>query len=121
MVIYISHTYNIEIVNFGHAGDGELHLRPYLDLSEPADVKKMREIANDVFALTWSLGGSISGEHAVGLLRTAFIRQQYGDEYYGILCKIKRIFDPNGLMNPGKIINNDPDIMVRNIRRAYVP
>ncbi len=115
----IGKKYDIKMSFFGHAGDGELHLRPFLDLSDPADVQKMRAMANDVFSLTWSLGGSISGEHADGLVRTAFVKQQYGDEYYEILCKIKNIFDPNGLMNPGKIINNDPDIMVRNLRRAH--
>ncbi len=115
----IGKKYDITMSFFGHAGDGELHLRPFLDLGDPADVKKMRELANDVFSLVWSLGGSISGEHADGLVRTAFIKRQYGDEYYEILCKIKNIFDPNGLINPGKIINDDPDIMVKNLRRAH--
>jgi len=115
----IAKRYDIAMSFFGHAGDGELHLRPFLDLSDPADVEKMRAIANDVFSLAWSLGGSISGEHADGLVRAAFVRQQYGDEYYELLCKIKNIFDPDGLMNPGKIINNDPDVMVRNLRRAH--
>jgi FAD/FMN-containing dehydrogenase/Fe-S oxidoreductase len=114
----IARRYDIEMSFFGHAGDGELHSRPFLDLSEPVDVQKMRAIAKDVFALAWSLGGSISGEHADGLVRAAFVRQQYGDEYYGLLCRIKNIFDPHGLMNPGKIINSDPDVMVKNLRRA---
>jgi FAD/FMN-containing dehydrogenase/Fe-S oxidoreductase len=117
----IGRRYDIEISFFGHAGDGELHSRPLLDLSEPADVEKMRAIADDVFSLAWSLGGSISGEHADGLVRAAFIRKQYGEEYYELLCKIKNIFDPENLMNPGKIINSDPDVMVKNLRRAYKP
>jgi FAD/FMN-containing dehydrogenase/Fe-S oxidoreductase len=117
----IGRRYDFAVSFFGHAGDGELHLRPFLDLSEPADVEKMRAIANDVFSLAWSLGGSISGEHADGLVRAAFVRKQYGDEYYELLCRIKNIFDPDGLMNPGKIINNDPDVMVKNLRRAYKP
>jgi len=115
----IEKKYDFEVSFFGHAGDGELHLRPYLDLSEPVDVQKMRAIANDVFSLAWSLGGSISGEHADGLVRSGFIRQQYGDEYYEILCKIKDIFDPEGLMNPGKIINPDTDVMVKNLRTQH--
>ena len=114
----IGRRYDIEMSFFGHAGDGELHSRPYLDLSEPADVDRMRAIANDVFSLAWSLGGSISGEHADGLVRAAFVRRQYGDACYELLCKIKSIFDPHGLMNPGKIINSDPDVMVKNLRRA---
>ncbi len=59
----------------------------------------MRVVANDVFELAWSLGGSISGEHADGLVRTAFIKRQYGEKYYEVLREIKRIFDADGLMN----------------------
>ncbi|MBA7522808.1 hypothetical protein ES705_14928 [subsurface metagenome] len=120
-LLEIGRRYDFAVSFFGHAGDGELHLRPFLDLSDPADVEKMRAIANDVFSLAWSLGGSISGEHADGLVRAAFIRKQYGDEYYELLCRIKNIFDPDGLMNPGKIINSDPDVMVKNLRRAHKP
>jgi len=115
----ISKKYDIAMSFFGHAGDGLLHIRPYLDLSDPAEVQKMRAIANEVFELVWSLGGTISGEHANGLVRTAFIKKQYGDKYYELLCKIKNIFDPNNLMNPGKIINDDPDVMVKNLRAKY--
>jgi FAD/FMN-containing dehydrogenase/Fe-S oxidoreductase len=120
-LLEIGRRYDIGMSFYGHAGDGELHLRPFLDLSEPADVEKMRAIADDAFSLAWSLGGSISGEHADGLVRAAFIRRQYGDEYYELLCKIKNILDPDALMNPGKIINSDPDVMVKNLRRAHKP
>ncbi len=115
----ISKRYDIKMSFFGHAGDSELHLRPFLDLREPAERDKMQAIAKEVFSLAWSLGGSISGEHADGLAKAAFIRQQYGDQYYELLCKIKKIFDPEGLLNPGKIINDDPDVMVKNLRREH--
>ncbi len=115
----ISQRYDIKMSFFGHAGDSELHLRPFLDLSEPAERDKMQAIAKEVFSLAWSLGGSISGEHADGLAKAAFIRQQYGDEYYELLCKIKKIFDPENLLNPGKIINDDPDVMTKNLRRQH--
>jgi len=115
----IGKRYDITMSFYGHAGDGELHVRPCLDLSNPAEVEKMRSMANDVFSLAWSLGGTISGEHAEGLARAAFVRQQYGDEYYQLLCKIKNIFDPDGLMNPGKIINPDADVMVKNLRAEH--
>jgi FAD/FMN-containing dehydrogenase/Fe-S oxidoreductase len=110
--------YGMQMSFFGHAGDGELHLRPYLDLGNPNDVEKMKAIAEEVFSLVWSLGGSISGEHADGLLRAGFVRRQYGDAYYDVLRKVKAIFDPTGLMNPGKILNDDPDVMVKNLRRS---
>jgi len=111
--------YNLSMSCYGHPGDGELHIRPNLDLRDAADLEKMRLIADEVFELVWSLGGSISGEHADGLLRAAFIKRQYGPQYYEMLCKIKQIFDPDGLMNPGKIINSDPDIMTKNLRKEY--
>jgi len=115
----IGKKYDITMSFFGHAGDGLLHIRPFLDLSDPAEVKKMRAIANEVFELAWSLGGTISGEHADGLVRAGFIKRQYGDKYYELLRAIKNVFDPDGLLNPGKIINSDPDVMVKNLRAEY--
>lgn len=114
----IGEKYGISLAYYGHAGDGELHIRPYLDLGDPKDVEKMRSIASEVFELAWSLGGTISGEHADGLLRTAFIKRQYGEEYYELLRGIKKVFDPNELMNPGKLISDDPDIMTKNLRAS---
>lgn len=112
----IGRRYDIPMAFYGHAGDGELHIRPFLDLSDPEEVTRMVNIANDVFELAWSLGGSISGEHADGLVRAAFIRRQYGDEYYELLKGIKDVFDTKGVFNPGKIINDDPDVMTKNLR-----
>ncbi len=114
----ISERYRISMAYYGHAGDGELHIRPYLDLSRTEDVGKMVSIADDVFDLAWSLGGSISGEHADGLVRAAFINRQFGDEYYELLRKIKNIFDPAGIMNPGKILNEDPNVMTNDLRAS---
>ncbi len=114
----IGKKYEIFMSYFGHAGDGELHIRPNLDLGDPADLEKMRKMADEVFDLAWSLGGTISGEHATGLVRAAFVRRQYGERYYDILCRVKKAFDPDDLMNPGKIINSDPDVMVKDLRAA---
>jgi FAD/FMN-containing dehydrogenase/Fe-S oxidoreductase len=112
----ICQKYDIPMAFYGHAGDGELHIRPYLDLTNPDDIKRMRDISEEVYALAWSLGGTISGEHADGLVRTPFIQHQYGNVYYQLLCDIKNIFDPQGILNPGKIINADPDVMQKNLR-----
>jgi len=106
------------VAYYGHAGDGELHIRPYLDLRKADDIAAMRQIATEVFELAWSLGGTISGEHGDGLLRAAFVRRQYGDAYYELLKGIKRLFDPAGIFNPGKILNDDPEIMGQNLRAA---
>ncbi len=114
----IEKKHDITMSFFGHAGDGELHMRPYIDLGDPKEREKMLAIAEDVYALAWSLGGTISGEHAVGLVRAGFVRRQYGDAYYDVLKKVKEIFDPAGLMNPGKILNDDRDVIFKNLRRA---
>lgn len=108
--------YDIPMAFYGHAGDGELHIRPYLDLTNADDIRRMREIAEQVFELAWSLGGSISGEHADGLVRAPYIERQYGRDYYRLLAAIKKIFDPSGIFNPGKIINPDPDVIEKNLR-----
>ncbi len=115
----IAKKYDIVMSFYGHAGDGELHIRPYMDLSEPDEVEKMRRVAEDVFSLAWSLGGTMSAEHGDGLVRAAFIKRQYGEEFYELLRKIKSIFDPDGLMNPGKIINDDVNVMVKNLRAEH--
>jgi ferredoxin len=64
------------------------------------------------------VGGTISGEHGVGLSRTAFVRDQYGP-LYDVFRQIKDVFDPEGLLNPGKILNDDPHLTIRNLRPAH--
>ncbi|MBN2589076.1 MAG: FAD-binding protein [Sedimentisphaerales bacterium] len=113
----IGKRYDFKMSFYGHAGDGELHVRPFLDLSDPKDHETMRKIADEVFPLAWSLGGSISGEHGIGLIRAPFVRKQFGDEYYNLLVQIKNIFDPQKLLNPGKLLNDDPNVMFENLRR----
>lgn len=113
----IGRRYNFKMSFYGHAGDGELHVRPFLDLSDPKDHETMRKIADEVFPLAWSLGGSISGEHGIGLIRAPFVHKQFGDEYYNLLVQIKNIFDPQKLLNPGKMLNDDPKVMFENLRR----
>jgi anaerobic glycerol-3-phosphate dehydrogenase C subunit len=115
----ISTQHNLDMTFYGHAGDGELHVRPYIDLSEQEGIQTMLNVANDVFSLAWSLGGTISGEHADGLVRAAFIKQQYGEDFYQILCEIKNIFDPDGIMNPDKIISTDDNVMIKNLKAQH--
>ncbi len=114
----LSKRHGVAMSYYGHAGDGELHVRPFLDLNNPDHVQTMRSLADDVFSLAWSLGGSISGEHGEGLLRAAYVKQQFGQDYTALLRHVKELFDPKHILNPGKILNDDPDIMVKNLRRA---
>src|SRR4029079_974480 len=100
---------------FAHAGHGQLHLRPFLDLSDPADVTRMAQVASDLYDEVLALGGTISGEHADGLSRTAFIRRQYGP-LADVFREVKQIFDPDNIFNPGKIVSDDPDLLTSNLR-----
>ena len=106
--------YDCQCVRYAHAGSGEIHLRPVINLKRPEGVKKFRGIATDVAALVKSYRGSISGEHGDGLLRSEFIESQVGPECYSMLRRVKEAFDPNGIFNPGKIV--DPHPMDRLLR-----
>ena len=102
---------------YAHAGDGQLHLRPFLDMTDPLDVAKLEPMATAVLDAALELGGSISGEHGCGLARTQFLKKQSGD-LYAVLREIKDAFDPYNLLNPGKVVGDDPHLMTRNLRRT---
>jgi FAD/FMN-containing dehydrogenase/Fe-S oxidoreductase len=91
---------------YGHAAAGLLHVRPVLDLRNPADLKKYRQIADEVAALISQFKGTLAGEHGVGIARTEYLKAQVGDELYQIMREIKQCFDPDNLFNPGKIVSD---------------
>lgn len=86
---------------WGHAGDGNLHLQPYLDLGEVGDRQKAFRLMDEYYKLVTSLGGSTSGEHNDGRLRAPYLPLVYGAEVYALFKKVKQIFDPYGTLNPG--------------------
>ena len=90
-----------------HAGVGQVHTRPFLDLQRPEDVSKLTVIADKVHTLALSLGGTVSAQHATGLVRTQWVARQYGP-LYAVFRQLKSIFDPRGIFNPGKIVDPDP-------------
>jgi len=100
---------------FAHAAHGHLHLRPFLDPHEPDDVLKMQRIADRIFEKVIEYRGVISGEHAVGLSRSSYLRQQLGD-LYPICRRIKELFDPKGILNPGKLITDAAQKITDNLR-----
>ncbi len=97
----------VEASFYGHAAAGLLHVRPVLDLHRADDLKKFRQIADEVSALVAQFKGSLAGEHGVGIARTEYLKEQIGPELYRIMREIKNSFDPNNLFNPGKIIGDD--------------
>jgi FAD/FMN-containing dehydrogenase/Fe-S oxidoreductase len=104
----LAEKHSIECVHYAHAGAGELHLRPLFDLRTPAGLKMFRAVATDVAALVKKYRGSLSGEHGDGRLRGEFIRTMVGPECYALLERVKRAFDPHGILNPRKIIDTPP-------------
>jgi FAD/FMN-containing dehydrogenase/Fe-S oxidoreductase len=109
--------YDQKAVYYAHAGAGELHLRPILNLKKEEDVKLFKEITTAVAHLVKKYKGSMSGEHGDGIVRSSFIEMMIGTENFAILKEIKHLFDPLGIMNPGKIV--DAYSMTENLR--YVP
>lgn len=106
--------YNQKAVYYAHAGAGELHLRPILNLKKSKDVQLFRKITEEVAHLVKKYGGSLSGEHGDGMLRAEFIPLMIGEENYELLKKIKQTFDPTNIFNRGKIV--DPYEMVSSLR-----
>ncbi|NNL30569.1 MAG: FAD-binding oxidoreductase [Gemmatimonadetes bacterium] len=94
---------------YAHASVGCLHVRPALNLKDPDDVKLVRAIAEETHALVRRLGGTHSGEHGDGILRSEFLESMLGPRMVKAFEEVKRTFDPGGLMNPGKIV--DPPAM----------
>ena len=97
--------YKQEAVYYAHAGAGELHLRPILNLKESEGVEYFRKITTEVAQLVKSYKGSFSGEHGDGIVRGEFLPMLIGKQNYNILKKIKQAFDPHNIFNPGKIVD----------------
>lgn len=107
-------SYNQNAIYYAHAGAGELHLRPILNLKKSEDVQLFRKITTDVAHLVKKYNGSFSGEHGDGIVRAEFISLMIGDSNYNILKRIKSAFDPDNIFNPGKIV--DPFPMDKSLR-----
>jgi len=100
--------YGISCVYYAHAGSGELHTRPLFELKTAAGVKQFRDIATDIAHLVKRYGGSLSGEHGDGRLRGEFIPLMVGEFCYGLMRRVKVVFDPRCIFNPHKIIDTPP-------------
>jgi len=96
------------VAMYAHASVGVIHLRPVLDLRDEVDIQRFKAIAEEVFELVKHYGGSWSGEHGDGLVRSPFNREFFGDQLYEAFCEIKALFDPDFRMNPGKIVEAPP-------------
>src|SRR6478735_7198465 len=104
-------------VHYAHAGSGEIHLRPIINLKTEEGNQLFRSIAEEIATLVKKYHGSLSGEHGDGRLRGEFIKQMVGEKNYHLLKQIKKAWDPNNIFNPNKIVDTPP----MNTMLRYVP
>jgi len=105
----ISRKHDIQIATFGHAGDGNLHPQILYDGYNPEDVKKMEAASADLFALAISLHGTLTGEHGIGLSKAPFMTLEHDPAAMNVMRSLKRMFDPNNILNPGKMALDDAE------------
>ena len=110
---------HLQAAVWGHAGDGNLHMQPMLDLSQVGDRQRAFRVIDEYYNLVISLGGSTSGENGDGRLRAPYLQKLYGPEAYGLFAKIKQIFDPYGTLNPGVKINVNLESVKQQLRTGY--
>jgi len=91
--------HSVRIVSFGHAGNGNLHVNV---LGEEADLERMRACVDEVFRLVLALDGTLSGEHGIGRSKRDFVALEIGPDTLALMRELKRVFDPDGILNPGK-------------------
>jgi FAD/FMN-containing dehydrogenase/Fe-S oxidoreductase len=105
----------IDVVVFGHAGDGNFHVNPFMNLKDPEHHRQMPLIAGEVSRLLSELGGTLSGEHGDGRLRTPYLREIYGD-LVDLFREIKLALDPQEVLNPGIIAPAEPEPLDKGLR-----
>ena len=104
---------------YGHCSVGCLHIRPFVDLTEPGGIETMRSVAEEILDLVVAFDGVNSSEHGDGRARSEFNRRVFGDDLYEAFRKVKALFDPHGLLNPGVMVDAAP--MTEDLRDPALP
>ncbi|BAC14787.1 glycolate oxidase subunit [Oceanobacillus iheyensis HTE831] len=105
----IAEKYNVKICTFGHAGDGNLHPTVPTDVRDKEEYHRVEQAFAEIFEKAVELGGTITGEHGVGAMKAPFLKLKLGEEGVRALKNIKQSFDPNNIMNPGKMFFEDDE------------
>lgn len=106
MVKEIARKYDVPVIAYGHAGDGNVHLHPLcVDMDEAEWKRRLPQVMNELFSTGVSFGGAISGEHGIGFDKKAYLPLQVTPPLLDLMKSIKRTFDPNNILNPGKIFD----------------
>ncbi|MFK5645000.1 FAD-binding and (Fe-S)-binding domain-containing protein [Ornithinimicrobium sp. LYQ121] len=107
-----------ETVIFGHARDGNVHFMLNEQFDDPASMRRYEEFTDDMVDLVLGQGGSLKAEHGTGRIMAPFVRRQYGDELYAVMCETKELLDPRGLLNPGSVLSDDPTSYLQHLKTA---
>ncbi len=102
----LSEKYGVPIVNFGHAGDGNIHVNIMVDLAEEGMEDTVHKVMDEIFRSALALEGSISGEHGIGTSKMNYLGMEIDSATVGYMQRIKTAFDPNNILNPGKIFQS---------------
>src|SRR5512134_3126602 len=101
---------NLKIVNFGHAGDGNIHVNILISGTDEDERHRAEAAVEEVFRKTVEVGGTISGEHGIGIAKAPFLEMEVGPLGVSVMKRLKDCFDPNGVLNPGKIFLSEPAV-----------
>jgi len=103
----LSREFALPIVCFGHAGNGNLHVNLLYDPADPSQNERAHAAMGRVFELALALGGTLSGEHGIGLAKRDFMPQAVGAQTLAVMRQLKTVFDPDGILNPGKLLPDE--------------
>jgi len=103
----VSMEYDLPIPAFGHAGDGNIHVNIMLDKEDPVQLKNGHTIVKALFKKVIDMGGTITGEHGIGITKAPYLEMEIPVEGIQLMMRIKKAFDPEGILNPGKIFSRD--------------
>jgi FAD/FMN-containing dehydrogenase len=111
--------YRVKNAVWGHAGNGHLHIQPFMDLSNIRDRQKIYTLTDEFYKMVLKLGGSISGEHNDGIMRGAYLRKMYDPKIYKLFEQVKKLFDPNNVLNPRSKLGASKEYGMVHLRNEY--
>ncbi len=111
--------YDLEIAIWGHAGDADLHMQPFMDLSKTSDRKKLFAMTDEFYKMVHELGGTAAGEHNDSLMRAVYRPIMFGPELEKLFDQVKAVFDPENMFNPHKKVGVDFNYIKKHLRHSY--
>lgn len=115
--MFDSYGYRQSVI-FGHAKDGNIHFMLNETFDDPASLDRYQAFTEEMVDLVLSHHGSLKAEHGTGRIMAPYVRRQYGDELHDVMRRVKELFDPDGILNPGAVLSDEPDSYVRNLKTA---